>query len=136
MKLFYTKGWKYQVDEDFEFQLHHNFGIKQTYDNGYYRVDPSGLVKVYRGCCWDGATFFLDTKWMMKPSLIHDILHWLIAAGVIGEWANDLIDMELDHWIRKNKGWSWLYRFRGGYIRLATNQVNQKKGKVKKVHWV
>lgn len=132
--IFYTKGWKYQLDEDITFKLHYDYSVKEPYSCQYYSIDTDNNLTIYRGCCWDGPTWFPDFKWMMRPSLIHDVLHWLIAKGVIHEVYNDLIDMELEHWIKKNKGMPRLYRFRGWYVRVATNRVNQRKGQIKKVY--
>jgi hypothetical protein len=135
-QLHYTSGWKYQVAKSFSVQLHNGFRIKKDFNCRYYSVTKTGLLTAHAGCCWDGPTWFPDFKWMYIPSLIHDILHWLIAKGIIGMWANDLIDVELDYWIQQNKGWNRLYRFRGGYIRWATNRVDQKLGQEKEVHIV
>lgn len=134
MELHYTKGWKYQLEKDFRVKLHNNFEISEAYSCDYYSITPDGWLTAYKGCCWDGPTWFPDFRWMMKPSLIHDCLHWLIAKGVIGEWANDLIDSELAYWIEKQKGNSLLYKIRARYVKRATMKVDQKKGETKKVY--
>lgn len=141
MKIQYTDGWKYQLDKTVRFKLKNDFKITKEYKNQYYRISKTGYVTIYRGCCWDGPTWFPDVKWMMVPSLIHDVLHWLIARGVIEESDNDLIDAELGHWIVKEaekvNATSLrlnIYKFRAWYVRKATNLVDQKKGQLKKVY--
>lgn len=128
----YTKGWKYQLCDGIEIKLKTPITIKQYFGNRYYQAFPDGTLRILAGCCWDGPTWFPDFKWMMKPSLIHDVLHWLIANGTIPEEDNDLIDKELALWIKQGKGQSWLYSFRAWYVKKATSLVDQSKGEVKK----
>tara|TARA_R110000772_G_scaffold217958_1_gene328554 strand:- start:548 stop:958 length:411 start_codon:yes stop_codon:yes gene_type:complete len=129
----YTKGWKYQLCDPVEIQLKTDIEITKYFGNGYYQAYSGGKIRILAGCCWDGPTWFPDFKWMMKPSLIHDVLHWLIAQGVIPESDNDKIDAELALWIKEGKGKdSKLFNFRAWYVRKATNMVNQKAGDIKK----
>lgn len=132
----YTKGWKYQTDQTIGFKLHNKFTIKPGgYKNQYYSISEDGVLVAYRGCCWDGATWFPDFEWMMIPSLIHDILHWLIAKGVIPESENDLIDKELVSWVAPNSNRLKVLAARR-LIKRATNLVDQRVGQEKKVYEV
>lgn len=138
-ELHYTAGWKYQVHQSFKIKLRYNFRIKEDFKSRYYSVTKEGELTVHPGCCWDGPTWFPDVKWMMRPSLIHDILHWLIAKGVIHERYNDLIDKELGYWILQDdraSKWHTIFKLRAGYVRWATGFVDQKKGQIKKVYIV
>lgn len=127
----YTKGWKYQLCDDIEIQLKTPITITKYFGNRYYQAYPAGKIRILGGCCWDGPTWFPDFEWMMKPSLIHDVLHWLIANGTIPEEQNDLIDEELGLWIQENKGMPRLFKFRGWYVKTATHLCNQKAGEQK-----
>jgi hypothetical protein len=133
---------EYRVLKPIQFKLHNDYQIKESItiedfiEGKYYRVEPDGRVFIHAGCTWDGPTSFPDFKWIMLPSLVHDILHDLIGRGIISVDANDLIDSELEYWISKGKGWNPLYKFRGWYVEKATNTVNQRLGISTKVHRV
>lgn len=143
-KLRYTKGWKYQVVDTIRFELKNDFIIipEDGFSNMYYSITPERsegrpvILTVYKGCCWDGPTWFPDFKWMMRPSLIHDVLHWLIAKEVIPFHQNDLIDKELADWIEEENGWPLLMKGRGLYTKRATNLIDQKIGVEKKIYEV
>ena len=91
------------VGHHFIYKLRFDYRLKEDYyhPDGWYGVfrgmDRCWYVIAYIGCAWDGATKYPDFLWMMVPSLVHDILHWLIKRGIIGERFNDLIDMELEY---------------------------------------
>ncbi len=133
--MLYTGGWKYQLTEDITWRLQTKFKGIREYEGKYYRLfrrDGHWYITAYAGCCWDGPTLFPDFEWIMFASLIHDILHWIIAKGCISERSNDAIDAELAGIIRIQP-----YRFakiRAWYIEKATNTVDQKLGQVKKIH--
>jgi hypothetical protein len=119
-------------------KLHENITIRHAYENEFFSVDPeTRVVTAKRWCAWDGATSFPDFKWILEGSLWHDILHWLIAKGVIPEEENDLIDKELAHIIKELGGPSArgkikeiLLSFRARYVQLGTNTADEKVGSV------
>jgi len=133
----YTSGWKYQTNRPLEWKLINDFNLSLPFTGRYYSLVKRGdswYIKVHAGCCWDGPTWFPDFRWIMLASLIHDILHWMIAKGIIDVDCNDLIDKELSDIIRLDGGpMSWL---RAWYVGRATNKVNQKLGEEKKIHRV
>jgi len=118
---------KYRVERAFYYQLQTPLVIKENFNNEFYGVDTSRLLWAHPGCQWDGATKFVDFKWIMTPSLVHDVLHWLIALGIIPENQNDLIDHELALAIEGN-GNRFMKRFRAKYVETFTNLVDEKKG--------
>jgi hypothetical protein len=76
-----------------------------------------------------------DHDFMMAPSLVHDILHWLIARGVISPELNDTIDRELEWAINyfkvsppKWQGGNLLKRWRAKWIRRATHTCHEMPG--------
>lgn len=127
----FRRGYKYQLVSDWEWALQHKFTIARDYSSQFYWVSKSGFIGARTGCAWDGASGgFPDFDWIMEASLGHDILHWLIADGVIPESENDLIDAELEAIIlaRGNPRFKWFTRFRGWYVKTATHLVDQKRG--------
>lgn len=112
-----TTGFKYQLNQRVEWKiLTPGITILQDYEdpNGYYSVTTDGTIVGEIGCGYDGPTKFPDVDWMMLPSLVHDILHWLIDIGIIPESCNHLIDEELGAIIavQQPKSW-WGKKWRG-----------------------
>ena len=133
--LHYTAGWKYQVVSDVTWRIRVPMRFVKPTQNRYYRLWNDGVswyITAYAGCCWDGPTWFPDFEWMKLPSLIHDILHWLIAEGCIDERSNDAIDAELAGIIKLQR--QLLSGFRAWYVERATNKVNEKSGGQKRVY--
>lgn len=101
----YYRRAKWQVTgSPIVFELYYDYGFTEDWHHpdGYYSVmqglygDPTKwYVVAWPGCAWDGASLYPDFRWMMMPSLRHDILHWLIKRGLIPEIYNDVIDLEL-----------------------------------------
>lgn len=94
------KPAKWQVTEILVFKLVYHYGITEDWDHprGWYSIverDDGCYLIVYGGCAWDGATLYPDYAWMIVPSLVHDVLLYLVARGVIDERYNDVIDSEL-----------------------------------------
>lgn len=134
-ELLYTSGWKYQLVENITWRLRVKFKNITPYSGRYYRLfyfDGHWHITAYLSCCWDGPTNFPDFKWMMFASLIHDILHWLIAKGHISTRSNDAIDAELAGIVRIQP--HRFANFRAWYIEKATNTVDQKLGQEKTIH--
>ncbi len=138
-ELVYQSGMKYRNVKPFYYKLHFHYGAEYEYlhPESYYALKKdshgSWWIVVYAGCCWDGATKYPDYKWMKYPSLIHDVLHWLIKRGAIEERCNDLIDRELQHMILNTRvkipwwqGGEITKRLRAALIRRATGLANEK----------
>ena len=102
--LYYTDGWKYLTHRRLEHCFYNqNLPFIAPYECEWYAIvkrDGLWWLIVFPGTGWDGASMYFDYSWIMYPSLVHDILHWLIAKGVLDESANDLIDKELGDCIR------------------------------------
>ncbi len=138
-ELAYVDGLKYRNSQTFIYRLKYDYGIQGewAHPDGWYRIvasNGSWWIIVSPGCCWDGATMYFDWIWMMYPSLIHDILHWLIKRGVISVLHNNLIDQELEHMVRTTtvripwwQGGEHSKPARARIIRRATNVARQKR---------
>jgi hypothetical protein len=100
---------KWQITSTFIYKLRYSYGLTEDFHHpkGWYSVvkgeDGAWYLIAHVGCAWDGATLYFDYLWMMVPSLVHDILHWLIKRGVIHEIYNDVIDLELEQAIIHGK---------------------------------
>jgi hypothetical protein len=133
---------KWQVTVTFVHKLRYSYGLTEDYSHpdGWYSVikgdDGEWYLIAHIGCAWDGATLYPDYAWMIIPSLIHDILHWLIKRGVIHEIYNDVIDMELQLAIihgkepipwRQGGNSKLVRRIRAKIILLGTHTADEKK---------
>lgn len=138
-----SDGWKYRLEETFYYKLHHDFKPSGEFHHpdGYYSLVKAGTswwIIAYKGCCWDGPSGPMpDHDFMFAPSLVHDILHWLIAKGIISVTMNDLIDFELERAINYFKvdppkwqggGLFGLKKWRAKWIRRATNTCDETLG--------
>lgn len=137
-----TDGWNYQTTKKLTHRLYNqDIEIVRGYIGKYYslrRVNGWWEIHVHAGCCWDGASMYFDYEWIMYPSLIHDILHWLIAKGCIKESSNDLIDKELGDCIRySEQPIKWFHGgeasrpFRARLVELGTNLVDEETKKLR-----
>lgn len=135
--LYTSSGWKYQVERTVKWQLLNNFTILRAHETRYYKVSMSGLLTIKASCCYNGADCFPDTEWMRLPSLIHDVLLWLIAAGAIPESENDLVDRELADLVKfqepKTFREKYLRRIRAIYIFRATNLAQTRIGEIREI---
>lgn len=135
----FKKGYKYQLVEKWRWKLRNNIPINHDFCNRYYWISKEKReIGAFAGCAWDGASGgFPDFDFIMEGSLGHDVLHWCIEQGAIPDdkRTNDLIDRELEAIIQECgvKAPKWLMRFRGWYVRKATNLVDAKLGKSKPV---
>lgn len=120
--------WKYKVEEGFAYKLQCKYTIKEDYHTPYFSITTSGWLLIYTLYGWDGATKFPDFEWIKTPSALHDALHNAIAAGIIPESENDLIDTELELAIQGNPGKRWALKIRSWYVRKGTNTVDEKAG--------
>lgn len=143
--LVYEDGLKYRLASPFVYKLYYDYEPEKEFKHpqGYYELkkDEHGewWIFAHYGCCWDGPSGYWDFKFMQFPSLIHDILHWLIGWGAIDEKYNDTIDDELEHAIRVAKtripiwlGGKLLKNVRARIVRRATNFVDEKYQPFKK----
>ena len=112
------KGNAGQVVEEWSWKLTQYYGDILPYKDPFYSLearDDGWYIVAHPGCVWDYATGWFDFDYIKEASLGHDILHWLIALGIIETRFNPAIDREfyellrqrgsLSHWRAK-----WLHR--------------------------
>ncbi len=109
----YKSGYKYQLSETYTVQT----DIKPDSDvgNSWVKLTQSGLLTVSKHYAWDGASGpTVDTKTVMRGSLVHDALYQLMREQLLeAKWrgpADKLLKqmcMEDGMW-----GWraAWIYR--------------------------
>jgi hypothetical protein len=79
----YISKVKYQTTSPYSFKcgIHGCIG-----GNSYVEIDPSGLIQIRSGYCWDGPSGpTVDTPDAMRGSLRHDALYQLVRLGVIDD---------------------------------------------------
>ena len=125
-KLYYTKGYKYRVSEQFEVELVDcpflgigpNSEYPNTIVNRYSRIerrDGRMFLIIMRGYCWDGANWALDSRNFRRGSCCHDALLEMIGLKLLPadpwkKWTdNFLIKLckEDGMWLPRRK---WVYR--------------------------
>lgn len=77
----YKAGYKYQLVRDSAFQtVITGFNI----DTKFIRLRPNGILWTKNGYAWDGASGpAIDTKTIMRGSLLHDAICQLINEGYL-----------------------------------------------------
>ena len=109
----YMGGYRYQLIEDYSVQTK-IFG--QLIDNKYIRLQTDGVLTISSGYCWDGASGpAVDSKTIMRGSLIHDALYQLLRLEVLAEKFRQACDREL-YTACRDDGMSWI---RANYIYRA-----------------
>lgn len=75
--------YKYRLDRALSYALgNYEPGVSATVDDGWAVLNGDGWLTIAPGYAWDGASGpALDTINFARPSLIHDALYQLIAAG-------------------------------------------------------
>lgn len=133
MTVYYNEGFsKYRVQKEWSWKLRSPITILENFNNDYHWATTDGFIGAHVGCGWDGATKFPDYDWIMEGSLGHDILHWLIADGIVPEDQNDLIDAELEQIILARApipriGGMWMLKYHARKVRRATGLVDEKR---------
>ncbi len=105
----YKKQGGYQLVEDYSLYIPIEPKTILHDTDGYLTLNPTGLLTILRGWCWDGPSGpTLDTKNFMRPSLVHDALCMLIRQGQLSHKFNRKnVDILLREMCRED-GMSWL----------------------------
>ena len=110
MKLiYYSEGYKYQLCEDYEYQLGPEWpDVPHDWDTEYFYLDHRKLLVVKDKYAWDGPSGpTIDTKNFMRGSLVHDCLYQMIREGYLDkDQCRILADKEL-YKIVRDDGMNW-----------------------------
>lgn len=111
MRIYYKSGYKYQLNGSITYSLLGNWNGCNTGNSFVYLKD--NILNIKNGYAWDGASGpAIDTRNIMRASLIHDALYQLMREDMIPRSARKLADKELYN-LCKLDGMS---RFRAGYV--------------------
>ena len=91
-KIFYCRGYKYQLDQTCLVQI----SIKPRADiiTEWIKLNRDGMLAIMDGYAWDGPSGpTIDTKNFMRGSLVHDALYQLMREGHLDP---DLYRVEAD----------------------------------------
>ena len=90
----YRAGYKYQLAEDYKIQT----GIiGYSVETDYIKLHLSGMLVIKSGYAWDGASGpALDTKDIMRGSLVHDALYELMRKGFLPTSERKVVDKEFE----------------------------------------
>ena len=112
MNIKYKSGYKYQLVEDYSIAC----SIPGTYKISRYVLLENGVLTVYSGYAWDGASGpTIDTENSMRASLVHDALYQLMREGNLAKSYRIVAD-EMLHSLLLEDGMSWIrawYWYRG-----------------------
>lgn len=100
-------NYKYQLEEDLFYQTNFRFDA-DIFIAGYIYLDKNGLLRIYRGYAWDGASGpTIDTKSSIRGSCIHDALYQLIREGLLDISLRESADIILEKVCIEDGMFSW-----------------------------
>ena len=97
----------------------------------YLSLRDDGILTILSGYAWDGASGpAIDTKTILRGSLVHDALYQLMRLKLLGGWWREAADDELkkiclEDGMCKIRAW-WVHR---AVRRLAGYAANPKSKK-------
>lgn len=106
MKIKYSEGYKYQLEELYACQTPI---VGELIEDDLFTLYPSGLLTIRKGFAWDGAsgpTF--DTKASMRPSLVHDVFCVCMRDGRLSyeKWQDTVNELFRQQCIEDGM-WAW-----------------------------
>ncbi|EMD1211455.1 DUF1353 domain-containing protein [Vibrio sp. Vb1166] len=89
----YKKRQKYKYTLHSEEKIETHISVSQAYDSPFLSLSKQGVLTIKKGYAWDGASGpALDTKNIMKASLVHDALYQLMREEVLPQSARKHAD--------------------------------------------
>lgn len=107
----YKKGYKYKLQAYYVYPLRF---ISSSIRTGDWVSIAGNSLLVSDGYAWDGASGpALDTKNIIRASLVHDALYQLMREGALPTSFRKAADNELYHICREDGMWwiraQWIY---------------------------
>ena len=114
------RNWKYQLTKDY--MIHTGIVVGKDIKTDFIDLTKEGILTVFRGYCWDGASGGIDTRNFMRGSLVHDCGCQLIEEGLLDKRYRpkfDLLlkDLLLEEGMSKIRA-EWVYRTIKFYVRV------------------
>ena len=107
MKIYYKKGFKYQLVNSLTIAT--SIKIPFYINTRYITMSTNGTLHISVGFAWDGASgWTVDTESSMRASVVHDALYKLIRMGRMS-WAGarEAADQEFYRLCLKDGMWVW-----------------------------
>lgn len=99
-KIYYKKGYKYQLNEDYDYQT--DIIPNQEISDMFIKLDTNGLLTILTGYAWDGPSGpVIDTNHNMRASLVHDALYQLLRNENWDEEESEKVRKKADKIFRK-----------------------------------
>ena len=113
LKIVYKGGYKYQLFETYEVSVAIHPQEHLAIDK-FLELQTNGTLRIYKGYAWDGASGpAIDTKTIMRGSLIHDALYQLMRTGKLAQKWRKQADKDLFRACRQDGMWIirayWVY---------------------------
>lgn len=125
----YTSGYKYQLLSAVVYKT--PYKLEQRVSNDFLIMDEDGTLLIEAGYAWDGASGGVDTKSIMRASLIHDALCQLINEGLLpkstqvtADWV--LKQVCLEDGMSSARAW-WVHRSVRRYDTLGLKKYKRKE---------
>lgn len=131
LKIYYKKGYKYQLAEDYRVRIDIVPGTDIVSGSGYIELTIDGRLNIKKGYAWDGPSGpTVDTKNFMRGALVHDALYQLMREGKLNRGYKDKADVELHRACREDgmsriRAWYVLKSMR--FTGFAISAKNRKK---------
>lgn len=108
-KVTYRSGYKHQNDKMRVYQT--DIIPDKVVETRYITLNTDGRLFIMQGYAWDGPTGVPDiwgTRWLIRPSLIHDALYQLLREGMLpADWRRRA-DIEFKLACHADARWKWL----------------------------
>ena len=110
-KIFYKKGYKYQLYGQYKVIVDIALPISYLAENNFLRLEyikpGKGLLTIDSGYAWDGASGpTKDDSTNMRPSLIHDALYQLMRERLLDVSYRKQVDIYFRKCCKEDKmGW-------------------------------
>lgn len=118
--------YKYQLTEDYSIQtdvLNHEF------ESDYLLLEDDGLLTIFAGYAWNGASGpAIDTKSILRASLIHDAFYQLLRSGEIPQEYRTGADLMFRNECLNDGVYSW----RAWYCYWAVRLFGKRFAQIKK----
>lgn len=131
MRIKYTKGYKYQLQEGV---------LIQTKIKAFAKADmawllPSGKLRIFKFFAWDGCSGpTIDDKTNMRAGLVHDALYYLMRVGALDKAYKRQADDELYRIMVDDGAPGWRARlYRWAVVKFGRGSL--RKRKIHKIHF-
>lgn len=83
--IFYNSGYKYQLASPFSVLT--DIWPLEAISIEFVKMDTDGTLHILPGYAWDGATGVIDSREIMRASLVHDALYQLMRGNYLDRHA-------------------------------------------------